>query len=74
MLIAYYGAAVSQQSVTRELVRPSQADPSVRNFDDPKVVLLPPTMTASQPPLALFLPGSKGKFESAERLMQVGVG
>jgi hypothetical protein len=67
-------SATAQQQPAQEMVRPSQTDPSIRQFDDPNIVLLPAGESASQPPLALFLPGSKGKPENAERLMQVVAG
>ncbi len=43
-----------------ELVRPSQADPTVQAFDEPNVIFTPPSSTSATP-LVLFLSGTNGK-------------
>lgn len=63
-------SAEAQDFVKIEIVRPSQADSAVRQYDKPNVVLVPEG-SSDKTPLALFLPGTGGKPENAELLMKV---
>ena len=65
--------AQSVPGVVQEQVRPSQADPTVQQFDDVNVVLTP-AQAAGNAPLALFLPGTHGKPLNALGLLQVVAG
>ncbi len=56
-----------------EEIRPSQADPTVHRFDDVNVVLAP-SRSAANVPLAVFMPGTGGKPLNALDLMKVVVG
>lgn len=53
-----------------ERVRPSQADPDVKDFDDPDLVVSPRPVEG-QPPLAVFLPGTGGRPENVQALLRV---
>ena len=63
----------TQSAPSQELVRPSQADPAIREFDEYNVVLTPPGV-ARDAPLVLFLPGTHGRPMNALRLMNVVAG
>ncbi len=56
--------------VVQEEIRPSQADPTVRQFDDVNVVLTP-MQGVTNAPLAIFLPGTHGKPLNAMTLLKV---
>jgi len=51
-------------------VRPSTADPSVKDFDDPNLIVVNRRASAHAP-LAVFLPGTNGRPENVERLLSV---
>jgi len=63
----------AQAIPNQELVRPSQVDPAIREFDEYNVVLTPPGV-ARDAPLVLFLPGTHGRPMNALRLMNVVAG
>ena len=63
----------AQVSPHQELVRPSQANAAIQNFDEANVVLSLDT-GAAEPPLAVFLPGTHGKPMNALRLLNVVAG
>ena len=65
--------AQSAPGVVQEEVRPSQADPTVQQFDDVNIILTP-TQAVTNAPLALFLPGTHGKPLKALTLLQVVAG
>lgn len=53
-----------------ELIRPSQADPRIENYDDPNVVLSgAPALRDA--PLAVFLPGTGGRPQNVLPLLRV---
>lgn len=62
----------AQGTPIQELVLPSQANPALKQFDDPNVVLTP--ANSSGAPLAIFLPGTHGKPLNATNLMNVIAG
>ena len=74
-LIGFSMAQLAQSApgTVQEQVRPSQADPTVRQFDDVNVVLTP-AQAATNAPLALFLPGTHGKPLNALKLLEVVAG
>lgn len=55
--------------LVRELVKPSAANPAVRQFDENNVVLVPKDIGANVP-LVVFLPGTGGKPENARLLLE----
>jgi hypothetical protein len=57
------------QSVKTELIKPSNANPLIREFDDRNVVLRPAKMDGA--PILVFLPGTGGKPENPALLLQV---
>ena len=61
------------QGVPVELIKGSEADPRVKNFDDANVVVRPENMTTAMP-LVIYLPGTGGHPERVERLLQVVAG
>lgn len=70
LLLSATPALVAQDSPKQELVRPSQANPAVQQFDEPNVVIAPPSLDANAP-LAIFMPGTHGKPTNAIKLMNV---
>ncbi len=58
--------------VAAELVQPSVADPGIRAFDLPDVVLRPPAADLGQ--LVVFLPGTKGRPTNVLPLLRVVAG
>lgn len=54
-------------------VRPSEADPAVKSFDEPNLVVFDSPVAAAAP-LAVFLPGTSGRPENAQRLLGVIAG
>ena len=64
---------LAQQQPREELIRPSQANAEVREFDEPNVVIAD-INAAPGAPLAIFLPGTHGKPKNAEMLMHVIAG
>jgi hypothetical protein len=66
-------AAQLQSTPNQELVRPSQANPAVHQFDEENVIVTPPGVR-SDAPLALFLPGTHGQPRNAINLMNVVAG
>jgi hypothetical protein len=72
-------AAASQAQASAELelqvlrVKPSEADPAVRNFDEPNLILVP-RQAAPGAPLAVFLPGTGGRPENVRLLLGVIAG
>ncbi|WP_137898518.1 hypothetical protein [Sphingomonas sp. 2SG] len=65
---ALAAAALSLSGVSaQELVRPSAANPQVRQYDDPNLVYAgAPSRNA---PLVVFMPGTSGRSETAPRLL-----
>lgn len=63
---------VLSAQLREELIRPSQANAQVREFDDPNVGIA--GSAAPDAPLAIFFPGTHGKPENAEVLMHVIAG
>jgi hypothetical protein len=57
------------QTVESELIRPSKANPLIKNFDDTNVILRPAKMNDA--PILVFLPGTNGKPENPKLLLQV---
>ena len=51
-------------------VRPSEADPSIRSFDEPNLIVFNPDAGA-QAPLAVFLPGTNGRPANVRLLLSV---
>jgi hypothetical protein len=70
LLVSYPQMAKAQSTVTQELVRPSQANPAVSQFDEENVVLTA-TDVRNDAPLAIFLPGTHGKPMNSLHLMNV---
>lgn len=66
-LIASAGAAAP---VTERAIKPSAADPGVRQFDEPSIALSSRTQSPDAP-LALFLTGTGGKPANVGGLLQV---
>lgn len=62
-------APASAASLDSYLVKPSQADPGVSQFDEPNVALRPSTV-APGAPLVVFLPGTSGKPANAMVLLK----
>jgi hypothetical protein len=54
-------------------IKPSEADPAVKTFDNPNVVVVDPH-TAPSAPLALFLPGTGGRPMNSQGLLRVIAG
>jgi hypothetical protein len=73
LLIAASDLHAQVAAPSQEMVRPSLADPAVREFDENNVILTPPGV-ARDAPLAIFLPGTNGKPMNALRLMNVVAG
>lgn len=67
--MAFAGPA-SARSVTVEHILPSQADPQVRQFDQPNVILSR-GKADKDAPLAIFLPGTGGRPDNVLPLLQV---
>lgn len=71
---ALLSATPALASPTVELaLKPSAADPRVKAFDEPSTILIPASSTA-ETPLAVFLPGTKGKPLNAIELERVIAG
>ena len=73
LLVCPFALSAQSTSVVQEQIRPSQADPTLKQFDDVNVVLTPP-QAATNAPLALFLPGTHGKPLNALALLKVVAG
>ena len=65
-------ALARAQSPGFESIKPSQADPRIRQYDEANLVGRPSKMESA--PLALFLPGTKGSPEHVRGLLSVVVG
>ncbi len=57
------------QSVHPELIKPSKANPHIKNYNDENVVLRPVKMDDA--PILVFLPGTSGKPENPKLLLQI---
>jgi cytidyltransferase-like protein len=68
LLLCVFPCAHSQ-SVEPELIKPSKANPLIREFDDRNVVLRPAKMDDA--PVLVFLPGTGGKPENPALLLRV---
>lgn len=68
LLLCVFPCAHSQ-SVEPELIKPSKANPLVREFDERNVVLRPAKMDDA--PILVFLPGTGGKPENPALLLRV---
>ncbi len=62
--------ATPPAATTAELVRPSAADPAIRRFDDPNVVIAN-TKAGADAPLAIFMPGTGGRPQNVLPLLSV---
>jgi hypothetical protein len=54
--------AQAEDGATVRRFNPSEADPAIRSFDDPNIVIAPPGLP-DDAPLAVFMPGTAGKPE-----------
>jgi hypothetical protein len=63
-------AAVPVSAIKVYEIRPSQADPGVRRFDEPSYVLYDPSREAFAP-LVVFLPGTSGRPSGSGLLLSV---
>lgn len=73
LLLIPIALSAQTAAVLQEQIRPSQADQTVAHFDDVNVVL-DPSQTATDAPLALFLPGTHGQPLNAITLLKVVAG
>ena len=64
-------AACAQQPAF-ELIKPSQADPRIKQYDEPNLVGRPVKMEGA--PLVIYLPGTKGSPQRVQGLLSVVVG
>src|ERR1700741_2567116 len=69
LLLAGSAPAVAGSAREQEVL-PSQADPAVKQYDDPDIVIADPGLPADAP-LAIFLPGSGGKPSNTVGLLRV---
>ncbi len=52
-------------------VRPSEADPNVKNFDDVNLIVVDRSTALAHAPLVVFLPGTGGRPENAQGLLGI---
>ena len=72
-MLSFVFSAASVAAPTAELVKPSVADPSVHQFDDPNVVVANP-QAGPDAPLAIFMPGTGGRPTNVLPLLGVIAG
>jgi dienelactone hydrolase len=60
----------ADSSIVRYLVKPSDTDSAIKNFDDPHVVVFEP-QTPPTAQLVVFMPGTGGHPERAQKLLRV---
>ena len=70
LIVAMMAAFTFANASAQEYVKPSQANPNVRQYDTPNVVISQ-TGGGPPPPLAIFLPGSGGRPENVLPLLNV---
>ena len=69
--------AVPQATPAHELqvlrIKPSEADPGVKDFDDANLIVVD-RLAAARPPLVVFLPGTGGRPGNVQGLLEVVAG
>ena len=70
LFAAMMAAFTKANASSPEYVKPSQANPNVQQYDTPNVVISL-SEGGAPPPLAIFLPGSKGRPENVLPLLNI---